>query len=60
MTDETMAKGYRPPGVMYVAKIVGSKREMLDKKALIEAFGEKAIAPYIKTTVYQTVKIVEK
>jgi hypothetical protein len=46
-------------GDQHTAKIIEAKRETLDKKALIEAFGEKIIAPYIKSTVYKTVKIVE-
>ena len=44
---------------MYTAAIVPGIRETLDRKALTEAFGEKAIAPFIKKTNYQTVKLVE-
>ena len=46
-------------GDQHTARIIDAKREVLDKKALIEAFGEKIIAPYIRTTAYKTVKIVE-
>jgi len=46
-------------GDQHTARIIDGKRETLDKKALIEAFGEKIIAPYIKVTTYKTVKIVE-
>ena len=46
-------------GDMYTACIVPGMRETLDRKALVEAYGEKAIAPFIKKTLYQTVKLVE-
>ena len=46
-------------GDQHTARITETRREVLDKKALIEAFGEKIIAPYIKITTYKTVKIVE-
>ena len=46
-------------GDIYTARIIDAKRETLDKQALIEAFGEAMLAPYIKTTTYKTVKIVE-
>ena len=35
-------------------------RETLDRKAITEAFGEAAVAPFVKKTTYQTVKLVEK
>lgn len=47
-------------GDLYTGKVIESKRETIDTKAIIEAFGEKAIAPYLKTTQYKTLKIVEK
>ena len=46
-------------GDMYTAKVIPGVRETLDRKALVEAYGEKAIAPFIKKTAYQTVKLVE-
>jgi hypothetical protein len=46
-------------GDMYTACIIPGMRETLDRKALVEAYGEKAIAPFIKKTAYQTVKLVE-
>ena len=46
-------------GDRYSAFITPGVRETLDRKALEEAFGEKAIAPYVKRTQYQTVKLVE-
>ena len=47
-------------GDQYIAAIIPGVRETLDRKALVEAYGEKAIAPYIKKTLYQTVKLVER
>ena len=35
------------------------RRETLDRKAITEAFGEEAIAPYVKATSFKTVKLVE-
>jgi hypothetical protein len=57
--DSLLKDGADLEGDMHTARIIDGKRETLDKKALIEAFGEKLIAPYIKTTTYKTVKIVE-
>ena len=57
-----MAAGRRPnlKGDQYVAAIIPGVRETLDRKAITEAFGEKAIAPFVKKTNYQTVKLVER
>jgi hypothetical protein len=55
-----LAEGADLNGNMYTAAIVPGVRETLDRKALTEAFGEKAIAPFVKKTNYQTVKLVEK
>ena len=57
--DSLLLKDADLRGDQYTARLVPSKRESLDKQALIEAFGEAAIAPYIKTTSFTTVKIVE-
>ena len=57
--DSLLAEGADLEGDMHTAKITEAKRESLDKKALIEAFGEKVLAPYIKVTSYKVVKIVE-
>jgi len=46
-------------GDQHTARIIPGKRETLDKQALIEAFGEAIIAPYIKVTSYKVIKIVE-
>jgi hypothetical protein len=59
LRDQLLAKGASLEGDSYRAMLVPGKRETLDKKALIEAFGEAAIAPYVKTTAYTTVKLVE-
>ena len=50
----------RPHTFQYTASIVPGVRETLDKKALIETYGEKAIAPFIKKTGYLTVKLTER
>jgi hypothetical protein len=57
--DGLLADGADLRGDQHTAVITPGKREVLDKKALIEAFGEKIIAPYIRTTAYKVVKIVE-
>ena len=59
LRDMLLTEGADLKGDMYTANIVPGVRETLDKKALIEAYGEKAIAPFIKKTTYQTVKLVE-
>ena len=46
-------------GDMHTAFITSQSRETLDKKALIEAFGEAAVAPYVKSSTYKVVKVVE-
>jgi hypothetical protein len=47
-------------GDQYTANIIPGVRETLDRKAITEAFGEAAIAPYVKATHFKTVKLVEK
>ena len=54
------AEGADLKGDQYIANIVPGVRETLDRKAITEAFGEAAIAPFVKKTNYQTVKLVEK
>ena len=46
-------------GDQYTAAVIGNKRETLDRKAITEAFGEAAVAPFVKTTTYNTVKLTE-
>lgn len=46
-------------GDQYTASIVPGVRETLDRKAITEAFGEAAIAPFVKATPFKTVKLVE-
>jgi hypothetical protein len=47
-------------GDSYVAQIITNKRETLDRQALTDAFGEAAIAPFVKTTTYPVLKLKEK
>ena len=58
--DQLLADGADLKGDMYVANIIPGVRETLDRKALTEAYGEKAIAPFVKKTQFQTVKLVER
>ena len=46
-------------GDQYTANIVPGVRETLDRKAITEAFGEKAVEPFVKKTQFKTVKLVE-
>lgn len=46
-------------GDQYTANVIPGTRETLDRKAITEAFGEAAVAPFVKKTVYATVKLVE-
>jgi Toprim domain len=46
-------------GDQYTAKIIPGVRETLDRKAITEAFGEAAIAPFVKATHFKTVKLTE-
>jgi hypothetical protein len=60
LRDWLLAEGADLQGDQYVANIVPGVRETLDRKAITEAFGEAAVAPFVKATHYQTVKLVEK
>jgi hypothetical protein len=55
-----LAEGADLNGDQYIAVIQPGVRETLDRKALIDAFGEAAIFPFIKATHFKTVKLVEK
>lgn len=59
LRDKLLADGADLNGDMYTAVIQAGVRETLDRQALIEAYGEKAIAPFIKKTNYKVVKLVE-
>lgn len=59
LRDKLLADGADLNGDMYTAVIQAGVRETLDRKALIEAYGEKAIAPFVKKTNYKVVKLVE-
>jgi hypothetical protein len=58
LRNQLLAEGANLRGDQYTAAIVPSIRETLDRKAITEVFGEKAIAPFIKATHFQTVKLV--
>ena len=60
LRDQLLADGADLVGDEVVAVLVPSVRETLDRKAITEAFGEKAVAPFIKTTKYKTVKLEKK
>lgn len=60
LRDALLEIGADLEGNNYVAMIQPNKRETLDKKAITEAFGEAAVAPFVKSTSYLTVKLKEK
>ena len=60
LRDQLLADGADLNGDSYTAQIVPGVRETLDRAALTEAFGEKAIAPFLKKTNFKTVKLLEK
>jgi hypothetical protein len=60
LRDMLLAEGASLEGDQHNAVIVPGSRETLDRKAIEEAFGADVIAPYLKSTSYKTVKIVEK
>ena len=57
--DSLLLKDADLRGDQYSAKLIASKRESLDRQALEEAFGAAVIAPYVKTTQFVTVKLME-
>ena len=59
LRDALLAEGADLHGDQYDAVITPGVRETLDRKALEEAFGEAAVAPYVKKTRYQIVKLQE-
>jgi len=59
LRDMLLAEGADLRGHSYTANIVPGVRETLDRKAITEAFGEAAIAPFIKATNFKTVKLTE-
>src|SRR6476619_2524445 len=58
--DSLLSGAIDPVGDTCVARFIEGQRKTVDQKALIEMFGEEAIAPFLKTTRYTTLKIVEK
>jgi len=59
LRDQLLEDGASLKGDEYTATITPGTRETLDRKAIEEAFGEKAIAPFLKKTSFKTVKLVE-
>jgi len=59
LRDQLLADGADLTGDQYTANIIPGVRETLDRKAIEEAFGEAAIAPFLKKTNFKTVKLVE-
>ena len=59
LRDQLLAEGADLKGDQYTAAIIPGVRETLDRKAITEAFGEAAIAPFVKATNFKTVKLVE-
>ena len=59
LRDMLLAEGASLKGHSYTANIVPGVRETLDRKAIEEAFGEAAVAPFLKKTSFKTVKLVE-
>ena len=55
-----MVDGADLEGHSYTAAIIPNKRETIDRKAITDALGEEAVAPFVKTTTYKVVKLVEK
>lgn len=59
LRDKLLEDGADLKGDQYTANVIPGVRETLDRKAIEEAFGEKAIAPFLKKTNFKTVKLVE-
>ena len=59
LRDKLLADGADLRGDQYTAVIHPGTREMLDRKAITEAFGEEAVAPFIRITTYKTVRLQE-
>ena len=59
LRDWLLKDGVNLVGDQYTANIVPGIRETLDRKAITEAFGEAAVAPFVKATHFKTVKLTE-
>jgi hypothetical protein len=59
LRDQLLAEGADLKGDTHTAQIIPGVRETLDRAAITEAFGEKAVEPFLKKTAFKTVKIVE-
>jgi len=60
LRDILLKEGADLVGHFHTAQIQPAQRETLDRKAITEAFGEDAVAPFIKTTKFRVVKLVER
>lgn len=59
LREKLLKDGASLKGDMYTAVVKSQSRETLDRKALTEAFGEAAVAPFVKTTSFKAVSLVE-
>jgi hypothetical protein len=59
LRDLLLAEGASLKGDSYTAIIQSRTRETLDRKAITEAFGEAAVAPFVKVTAYKQVDLEE-
>jgi dihydroorotase-like cyclic amidohydrolase len=59
LRDQLLIEGAELRGDQYTAVITPSVRESLDRKAITEAFGEAAVAPFVRKTSFKTVKLEE-
>ena len=59
LRDKLLEDGADLKGDEYTAQLHPGTRETLDRKALVETYGEAAIAPFLKKTQFTTVKLVE-
>ena len=59
LRSQLLAEGADLHGDQYTAVIQSKTRETLDRKAITEAFGEAAVAPFVKSTSYKQVDLTE-
>jgi len=59
LRDLLLKEGADLKGHTYTATIIPGTRETLDRKALEETFGADVVAPFLKKTSFNTVKLVE-
>jgi hypothetical protein len=59
LREQLLKEGADLKGDQYTAVILPRTRETLDRKAITEAFGEAAVAPFVKSTSYKQVDLTE-